>query len=167
MTGSRQGSTLMRDRYVCGSRFTCTTNLTHGVGRSPPTRYGRHFWPRQQLTLPLQQCCCRLLFKFGHFDAIILRATLIVLHDPCRNHCGPVRAGKCICPCKIFYIFSPDLSIAKRVEMQFLTRIIYIMEEKLRKIVENEYFFALLLHTLLICAKICLYNDKIKKRRNP
>ena len=43
VTGSRQGSTLMRDRYMCDSRFTCTTNLTHGLGRSPPKRYGRHY----------------------------------------------------------------------------------------------------------------------------
>ena len=41
VTGFRQGSFLMRDRYRSNSRFTCTTNLTHGLGRSPPKRYGR------------------------------------------------------------------------------------------------------------------------------
>jgi hypothetical protein len=44
VTGSRQGSALMRDRYIRDSRFTCTTNLTHGASRSPLTRYGRHNW---------------------------------------------------------------------------------------------------------------------------
>ena len=43
VTGFRQGSFLMRDRYKSNSRFTCTTNLTHGGGRSPPSRYGRHY----------------------------------------------------------------------------------------------------------------------------
>jgi len=43
LTGSRQGSFLMHDRYKSNSRFTCTTNLTHGRGRSPPRRYGRHY----------------------------------------------------------------------------------------------------------------------------
>ena len=39
---------------------------------------------------PRQRYCCRLLFKFGHFDAIIRRATLIMPQDPCRSHCGPI-----------------------------------------------------------------------------
>ena len=43
VTGFRQGSSLMRDRYKSNSRFTCTTDLTHGGGRSPPSRYGRHY----------------------------------------------------------------------------------------------------------------------------
>ena len=132
----------MRDRYVCGSRFTCTTNLTHGLGRSPPKRYGRHFWPRQQLTLPLQLYCCRLLFKFGHFDAIIRRATLIVLHDPCRNHCGPIDRAKSM-PCKIFYTFLLRLSIAKNSKIQNLTRIIIYNGRDLKKNVGKSVFFSL------------------------
>ena len=43
VTGFHQGSFLMRDRYTSDSRFTCTTNLTHGLGRSPPKRYGRQY----------------------------------------------------------------------------------------------------------------------------
>lgn len=43
VTGFPQGSFLMRDRYTSDSRFTCTTNLTHGVSRSPLTRYGRQY----------------------------------------------------------------------------------------------------------------------------
>ena len=42
-TGSITGSRLMRDRYSGNSRFTCTTDLTHGVSRSPLTRYGRQY----------------------------------------------------------------------------------------------------------------------------
>ena len=146
MTGSHQGSFLMHDRYKSDSRFTCTTNLTHGGSRSPLPRYGRHFWPRQQLTLPLQQCCCRLLFKFGHFDAIIRRATLIVFQNPCRNHCGPIwrfleRRPR---PCMIFYTFLPGLSIAKNGKCEKDTREYIIMKEKELQII---IFFAILLHT--------------------
>ena len=43
VTGSHQGSFLMHDRYKSNSRFTCTTDLTHGLGRSPPKRYGRQY----------------------------------------------------------------------------------------------------------------------------
>jgi len=46
LTGSRQGSFFMRDRYKSNSRFTCTTDLTHGESRSPLSRYGRHIKPR-------------------------------------------------------------------------------------------------------------------------
>ena len=30
------------------------------------------------------------IFKVGHFNGIILPATLIISPDPCRNHCGPI-----------------------------------------------------------------------------
>ena len=41
VTGFRQGSLLMHDRYKGNSRFMFTTDLTHGGSRSPHPRYGR------------------------------------------------------------------------------------------------------------------------------
>ena len=41
VTGFRQGSPLMHDRYKGNSRFMFTTDLTHGGSRSPHPRYGR------------------------------------------------------------------------------------------------------------------------------
>ncbi len=44
LTGSRQGSFFMRDRYKSNFRCTCTTDLTHGESRSPLSRYGRQIY---------------------------------------------------------------------------------------------------------------------------
>jgi len=43
LTGSPQGSFLMRDPYKSNFGCTCTTDLTHGGSRSPLPRYGRHY----------------------------------------------------------------------------------------------------------------------------
>ena len=73
------------------SRFMFTTDLTHGGSRSPHPRYGRL---KSRITAYAARATVLLsfIFKFGHFDAIIRRATLIMPQDPCRSHCGPMRS---------------------------------------------------------------------------
>ena len=61
VTGSRQGSFLMRDRYKSNSRFTCTTDLTHGESRSPLSRYGRQIYAA---ALPLGSHCNRIVVVY-------------------------------------------------------------------------------------------------------
>ena len=67
LTGSRQGSFFMRDRYKSNSRFTCTTHLTHGESRSPLPRYGRHYKPRRSL-----RCHCNFIVVVYYLSLDIL-----------------------------------------------------------------------------------------------
>ena len=83
------------------SRFTCTTDLTHGGGRSPPSRYGRHYC---RVTAYAARATLLLSFNFkvGQFYGIILPATLIIPQNPCRNHCGP-KSYECVQSTHIYY----------------------------------------------------------------
>ncbi len=67
LTGSHQGSFFMRDRYKSNSRFTCTTDLTHGESRSPLSRYGRHYKPRRSL-----RCHCNFIVVVYYLSLDIL-----------------------------------------------------------------------------------------------
>ena len=67
VTGSPQGSFLMHDRYKSNSRFTCTTDLTHGESRSPLSRYGRHYKPRRSL-----RCHCNFIVVVYYLSLDIL-----------------------------------------------------------------------------------------------
>ena len=82
MTGSRQGSFFMRDRYKSNSRFTCTTDLTHGESRSPLSRYGRHYKPRRSL-----RCHCNFIvvvyyLKISHYKGLASPLRLSYLTIP-------------------------------------------------------------------------------------
>ena len=70
-------------------RCMFTTNLTHGGSRSPHPRYGRHYC---RVTAYAARATVLLSFIIlvGHFNGIILPATLIMPQNPCRNLCGPI-----------------------------------------------------------------------------
>ena len=94
------------------SRFKFTTDLTHGGSRSPHPRYGRL---KSRVTAYAARATVLLsfIFKFGHFDAIIRRATLIMPQDPCRSHCGPMR----------YVLLYPILMRLSRLEKKFHSKI--------------------------------------------
>ena len=124
----------MRDRYRSNSRFTCTTNLTHGVSRSPLTRYGRHYWAA---ALPLGSQSNRIVVVYCLSLDILTRLSgalrLSYLKTPVETLTAPCEFYR-----YIIHLFWAFVNSEMRLFMRALSDI-------RRKILKNELFWIFVL----------------------